>query len=464
MENEKDIALLPPPPEQAETTEVPSAEENAAVAEPPKAETEAEKAEQAEPSAQEDEPKGNPLRLMARVGMILLGLFAVLILSVSLIDGIGGLYRTGIAKLALGELFGGSANISVLPTDSENAPHRFPDIDLSSTPANEQEDKQNPESEAETTRPDLPSEEHPPLENFGEIPIVSADLSAKGANGLALINETPYTPSLLAQSERAIPPLRDLYQKYGTDAPVVLILHTHGTESFAEDGAAYTSEEEYRSLDPDDNMLAVGRTLTAVLESRGINTIFCEEMFDAEDFTMAYYNASLRIRKYLMEYPSISYILDLHRDSIPYGDGGETIRPVTVIDGVPCAQIMFVVGTDHGGSGHTGWTDNFNLACRLQSRIFADHSGLMRAINLRSASFNQQYTKGSLLIEMGAVGSSLEEACNTAEILGEFLADEIIGDETDGVIVQTSDKVPPSSTLPVIAEKSDDLPQQGWGA
>ena len=88
---------------------------------------------------------------------------------------------------------------------------------------------------------------------------------------------------------------------------------------------------------------------------------------------------------------------------------------------------MFVIGTDHGGSDHTEWEDNLALAARVQSAISADHPTLMRSINLRSASFNEQYTKGSLLIEVGATASTLDEAKLGAEILAEYLAQEIIG-------------------------------------
>ncbi len=395
---------------------------------------------------------GDPVRFLLRTGMILLGLFSAVILVISALDGVDRLLEKGAARLILGEMFGGEANISVIPSDTAPPPLKEP-MNLATLPANEQETH---------------SKEPPPpstgAEN-GSITIVSADLSAKGEYGLGLINETPYAPPLSPQSERAVPVLSEIYAKYGTDAPVVLILHTHATESFAQSDADFTSEADWRTTDPEKNMLAVGKTLADVLREKGINVIHCEEMFDAEDFTMAYYNASLAIRRILAEYPSVSYILDLHRDSIAYTDGSETIRPVTFIDGEPCAQLMFVVGTDHGGSGHTGWTDNFRLACRLQSSIAEEHPGLMRSINLRSASFNQQYTKGSLLIEMGAAGSCLEEVCRSAGILGTFLAEEIIGCDggTDYLRAEERLPLPIRQTSAVIRTSAGPLPE-GFGA
>lgn len=379
--------------------------------------------EQTEPkTAGNDMPDNAPaeqtvstFHYIVKTGMFLLGLFAAILYAICAIDGTSELLETGLGKIALGEIYGGADNISVITSTPNRESALSPEkaLDLSSTPANEHE------NETEKTE-----------DNSGQssrIGIITADISAKAENGLDIINETPYTPSLFPDSERAIPSLAELYAVYGEDAPVVLILHTHTTESYAENGASYTTDEQYRSRNPKKNILSVGQALTDTLTARGINTIFCRDLFDAEDFTMAYYNAALKIREYLAEYPSISYIFDLHRDSIPYSDGKQTIRPTTVINGKECAQAMFVVGTDHGGSGHTGWTDNFNLACRIQSSVFAEYDSLMRPINLRSASFNEQYTRGSLLIEIGSVGSGLEEACNTAKILGEFIADEIIG-------------------------------------
>ena len=51
----------------------------------------------------------------------------------------------------------------------------------------------------------------------------------------------------------------------------------------------------------------------------------------------------------------------------------------------------------------------------------------MRNINLRSASFNQQYTKGSLILEVGSSGNTLDEAKISADIFANALIREIKG-------------------------------------
>lgn len=241
---------------------------------------------------------------------------------------------------------------------------------------------------------------------------------------IELSNETPYQPDTdaLLAGGRIIPKAEELYATYGSEEPLVLILHTHGSESFCD-----TSDSGYRTTDSTKNVVALGERVTQKLNDSGIKVIHSPVLYDNPDFNMSYYNASLAIKKYLEEYPSISYIIDIHRDSI-MGEDGEYYAPTATIENKVCAaQMMFVVGTDYGGSGHTGWRDNLTLALRLQCGISADYPTIMRNINLRSASFNEQYTKGSMLVEIGSCASTLDEAMLSADIFAEALAREILG-------------------------------------
>lgn len=268
-------------------------------------------------------------------------------------------------------------------------------------------------------------------ENIGKnasgFSVISYDMSSREKDALSLTNETPYEPDLteLSEKERCILPLDKLYASFGNDAPIVLILSTHATEAYSEN-----YENLFRSSDNEENMISVGNMIYTVLKEEGINAVHCTYLFDSPDFNMAYYNASTSIKKYLAGNPSISYIIDVHRDSV-MSQSGELINPSTTIDEKNAAQMMFVIGTDHGGSGHIGWQDNLSLAARLQKNIAADYPSLMRPINLRSASFNEQYTKGSLLIEIGSSASPRSSALFSAKIFAKYLAAEIKGERIE---------------------------------
>ncbi|MBR3991445.1 MAG: stage II sporulation protein P [Clostridia bacterium] len=276
------------------------------------------------------------------------------------------------------------------------------------------------EKEAEGGEADLPD----------TLPIRSVDVSSGERYGWSLINETPYGPDLekTAARERAAPALPEIEKEYGQGAPAVLIIHTHGSEAYSPDGAeTYGGDEQFRSLDPSETVAAVGDVMEAVLRERGIGVIHEKTMFDVTEFATAYDRAAAEIRRVIADEPSVSYVIDVHRDAL-ITDAGECLRPVTETETGPAAQMMIVVGTDHAGSGHTGWEDNLSLALRIQRRIWERYPSLMRSVNLRSPSFNEQYTKGSLLLEVGAAGNSLNEAKRAAAIFAEALAEEIIGE------------------------------------
>ncbi len=277
-----------------------------------------------------------------------------------------------------------------------------------------------------------PSETTPP-EDGERFPIVVRDLSTNAERGLTCSNQTDYELDLdqFADSAFTLPPLADILARYPADkdAPVVLIVHTHGTECYAEEGSdSYSKKDNSRSTDTSKNVVAVGEVIAEYFKSRGIPTIHCTEMFDRESYTEAYEKSSAAVREYLAIYPSIQYIFDVHRDSIISSDLTK-YRPATEIDGVSTAQVMCVVGTDAGGSNHKNWRDNLTFAAHLQVRLWNRCQTLPRRLSIRSASFYQKYTPGSLLLEIGSCGNTLSEAKAAALIVAEELSEIIINGE-----------------------------------
>ncbi len=353
--------------------------------------------------------KGETLSLR-RLVSALFALFAILVYGSLLLTEGGAWLAEGLAGLAVEGFFGQSM---------------LAETEASSLPA------PTPETETTPILPSLPTDDAPPAREDPTPPpttaIANRDLSSRAPSGLGIINETPYTPDLsqLAQSAPVIDSYPSLESIYGKNAPAVLILHTHGTEAFQN-----RASDGYHTTEKEDNICTVGEALAQTLTDAGIGVLHCTELFDAEDFDLAYYNAAAYIRETLTEHPSIRYILDIHRDAITMEDG-TGIRPLSIYNGEEFAQLMFVVGTDHGGSGHDTWETNLALAARLQSKLHQTNPTLMRDINLRSASFNAQYAPGALLVEAGAACSTLEEAVRSIRVFGEALAAEILGTDRE---------------------------------
>lgn len=264
----------------------------------------------------------------------------------------------------------------------------------------------------------------PPPEN--SIPIVPRDLSRNQLPELLyLSNETDYTPdpsALIRAACRIDTGTSASVRSEPTEHPLVLILHTHGTESYLEEGASYAEADDgFHSKDPEKTVVEAGRILADTLNREGIPTLHCTVMHDLESYSGAYPAAKQTILSYLEKYPSIQYVLDVHRDAL-MTEAGEYIKPLVYDDASPVAQIMFVIGTNQNGANHPNWLTNLTVASKLQSRMIARLPGVMRPINLRKSSFNEQYTPGSMLIELGSNANTLDEAKRAAVLLGEELA------------------------------------------
>ncbi len=260
----------------------------------------------------------------------------------------------------------------------------------------------------------------------GEYTIVSKNLAASSVYDM--FNETRYKPdidALLAKYGKESIPAAVYTSLSITPEPLVLIVHTHGTESFAPPGAtSYSLDDLPRSEDTSQNIIAVGKAMRDEFLANGIPALHCEIMHDKDSYKDSYKKSLATVLAYLEKYPSIKYVFDVHRDAL-IGNGTIT-KCVYEQNGVPIAQVMFVVGTDEGGAEYPHWQNNLAFALAAQSLAAKRYPGMMRPINLRKASFNAQYSYRNLLIEVGACANTLAEAktagTQIASVLSELIA------------------------------------------
>lgn len=260
----------------------------------------------------------------------------------------------------------------------------------------------------------------------GYTPIIPMDLSLTSYGSAYIHNSTGLTPNtemLLNMDFTDRIPLEYL----SSSSPTVLIIHTHGTEAYSENGAiSYLDDggDIARSNDTQENVVAVGRALADALEKKGIKSVHCEIMHDENGYRNAYENAEETICSYLRQYPSLKLVIDLHRDSV-VKSSGELVRPVTVADGKAAAQVMCVVGSSWGGEDNEKWETNLALALKLRRELNESTENLCRPVYLKESTYNQELAPYSLLLEVGASGNSIEEALASAELIADALANVI---------------------------------------
>ena len=236
-------------------------------------------------------------------------------------------------------------------------------------------------------------------------------------DNLSMIYGCDYRPNLEAL---LLSPLDwDLY----ADAPTVLILHTHATESYAPtDDAPYTPSGDRRTLEEAYNMLSIGDQVAAILEAGGISVLHDRTFHDYPSYNGSYNSARNTIADYLQQYPSIRMVLDIHRDAVTT-ESGDHLTTSATVGGIPSSQLMIVIGTDATGNHHPNWQTNLSLALKLTAQWERLCPGITRPIYLRGERFNMDMTPGSLLIEVGASGDTHAQALEAAKVLARGILD-----------------------------------------
>ena len=204
-------------------------------------------------------------------------------------------------------------------------------------------------------------------------------------------------------------------------------MHTHTREAYQPADATYVEGvvgDVTYSDDAEQNMLAVGKALADRLQTHGIGAIHCTIVHDLPTLGGAYNRSYETVKYYLKEYPSIRYVIDLHRDAVT-GEDGEILRAVWGEGDESVAQVMAVVGTDANGTEFAHWEENLSFALQLREELNGGGEGICRPVYLRNASFHQELAPCSILLEIGTSGNSVEEAKRAAELVGDALANLI---------------------------------------
>ena len=288
--------------------------------------------------------------------------------------------------------------------------------------------RQQAEEEPETPAPapvtepvqEEPQEAPAPAGTDNGVPaktLVPTDPSGYTVCGKVYIsNSTKYTLS----NEELLKPFA---AELTGEAPQILILHSHGSEAYTpavDDGIVWSGD--CRTTDTRYNVVRMGDAMAEVFGQAGISVLHDRTLYDYPEYAGSYDRSLAAIDRYLKEYPSIRFVLDVHRDAIETADGSQ-VKVISEIDGQGTAsQLTLVVGSDGGGLSHPDWMENLRLAVAIQEQALSDYPTLMRPLLLRNSRYNQHATTGSLLVEVGTAGNAPEEA----ELAARLFAGEMV--------------------------------------
>lgn len=191
-----------------------------------------------------------------------------------------------------------------------------------------------------------------------------------------------------------------------SERPVVLILHTHTSEGYY----GFDESDPLHTLTK--SVVSVGEKVTYELNRRGISTVHCTVIHDGE--SSPYAKARETIETMMKIYPTIEYVIDLHRLDLTDGEG----RQIRAISPSGVAQMRFTVSSDG-----RKLKDTLALALSLRKELNSDGQRLCMPIVFTNSSYNAPMSPYYLKVDVGSLGNDASEALAAGEILAEMFAD-----------------------------------------
>lgn len=194
--------------------------------------------------------------------------------------------------------------------------------------------------------------------------------------------------------------------------PQILIYHTHTTESFEPYG--------YDSDDNTKNISAVGAELKNELEQNYGIAVIHDSTVHNKPYINCYDRSKKTLEDYLKKYGDFKLIIDLHRDSV------SVKNTVTAkLNGKNAAKIMFVMS-----KGNPRLKQNqavVNKLLEISKSLFPGFDRGILYYNNKYSHFNADKSNNSVLIEVGSVVNTLDEAKESAKYLSRIIGEYING-------------------------------------
>ncbi len=237
-------------------------------------------------------------------------------------------------------------------------------------------------------------------EEITAVRFVESDLSLAERGDSYIVNYTDKAVEIAELLDRGFLDC----EKPGGGAPLVMILHTHTSEAYLE------SRSEYL-----DGVISVGDALSQRLNALGLTTLHCTVIHDGAD-SNAYIAARETIQTMLKVYPSIKYVIDLHRMELEVeGD------PVKTLSNDGAAQIRLTVSADC-----EGWQESLSLALSLRQRLNEEGARICMPPTLSPSRYNSDLSQYYMMVDIGATGNTVREAIQAAERLAMALCDTVL--------------------------------------
>jgi len=338
--------------------------------------------------------------------MVLCGIGALILCAAFIFVGVSAHGASGTNTDTAGQ-------IGEMATDPQDATHTPPQLTETVEESEEESATDryygNDETEEQESTEEQSDTQHSPEPPYLEqTQYAYKDISEISAGEGYVVNYTSKSPDVDGLIDRGF-----VYSvPKNSPAPIVMIMHTHTSEQ-------YYGEDASSRYDLD-SVVIVGDRITAALNARGLSAIHCTVIHDGGE-NNAYISARETIRAMLKIYPSIKYVIDVHRMELRDGDGNTL---ATLVTKSGAAQVRLTVGTDTKLEGE--WQDDLSLALALRERLNDGGSRACAPVVISHGGYNGDMCRFYLMLDVGASGNSTTQAIRAGESFARALAEVLL--------------------------------------
>ena len=187
--------------------------------------------------------------------------------------------------------------------------------------------------------------------------------------------------------------------------PLIYLYNTHQTEEY--------SPSTYAEFSVNPTVIMNDYILEDIFNKNGYKTIVEEtsikEILNNNNWNYTYsYKASrIMLENSIINYPSLKYFIDIHRDSL------KRDKTTITIDNKEYAKVLFIVGLEN-----SSYKDNLEFTEKINNKINELYPNLSKGIYKKEGPgvngvYNQDFSPNTILIEVGGYENTTTEVLNT---------------------------------------------------
>ena len=209
---------------------------------------------------------------------------------------------------------------------------------------------------------------------------------------------------------------------YNSNKPIIYIYNTHSNEEYSYlknnlynitptiTTASYMLKDELKKLG-----------IESIVEKKNFTNILNQKGLPYSD---SYKISREALENAILDYPTLTYFIDLHRDSV---DRNIT---TTTINNTVYARTMFLLGLEN-----ENYEQNKKVMKELDEYLNINYKGLSRGIYEKKGKgvngiYNQDFNSNTMLIEIGGVDNSIDEVANSIKVIANCLYNYIQNNKT----------------------------------